>query len=124
MSIVSAIHLHTKDAISINGKTTSFIVDWDHVLKKMGKTKGKCKVSCKLTSNQQQNIGSSNARTINASLQSNLSLPNSDGVVLATLEKKYLDPYTIYFSAQTPTNQGVIIDIPTGQQILNVVWAS
>lgn len=123
MSIVSTVHLNTKDAISLTSNTASFIVNWDEVLRKAGKKTGKCKVSCKLRSNQQQNIGSSNARTINASFQSNFS-NNSNGVVLASLEKKYLDPYTIYFSAKTKQNQGATINTPTGQQILNVIWAT
>lgn len=123
MSILSTVHLNTQDAISLTSNAATFIVDWDAVLRKAGKTKGKCKISCKLRSNQQQNVGSSSALTINANFQSSFS-NNTNGIVLATLEKKYSDPYTIYFVGRTKQNQGATIDIPTGQQLLNVIWAT
>lgn len=116
MSIISTIHLNSKDALYMNGNQASFIVNWDSVLH--GKKGGKCRVYAVLQSQLQAN-NSTPPRTINASFSSSSSI-SYYGIPLATIEKKYINPTTVYLVAETKPNQGVTIETPTGQQIFNV----
>ena len=120
MSIISTIHLNTRtDAISVNGNVATFIVDWDQIFH--GKT-GTCRVYAKMRGNAQDYAGAtSNQQTLNASFSSNFS-SNTNGVVLTPLTKRFVSPYTFYYSGDTRPNQAPTIDIPTGKGMLNVIF--
>ena len=123
MSITSTLHLNTRtDAISRNGNVSTFIVDWDQIFHQ--KTKGTCRVYAKMRGETQEIIGATtNQQTLNASFSSNFS-SNTNGVVLTPLTKRFVSPYTFYYSGDTRPNQAPTIDIPTGKGMLNVIFNS